>query len=134
MKGLCLCGAVTVTAPDNPRVSVCHCGMCRRWSGGPNMVVHCGPDVKIDGEEFVTAYRSSDWAERGFCLQCGTSLYYRIVPSNEYILSAGLFQDQVPFELKAQIFIDDKPAFYAFVNETETLTGSEVFAKFAPGA
>ena len=29
-----------------------------------------------------------------------------------------------------QIFIDEKPDFYSFANETTTLTGEEVFAQF----
>lgn len=132
MKGSCLCGAVTVTTPDNPQMGVCHCGMCRRWSGGPWMTVHCGQDVHLAGEDSITKFHSSEWAERAFCSQCGTHLYYRIVPSNDYVLPAGLFQDGVDFEFKEQIFIDAKPDFYAFANETENLTGAEVFAKYAP--
>jgi hypothetical protein len=31
-----------------------------------------------------------------------------------------------------QVFIDEKPSYYCFPNETENLTGAEVFAKYAP--
>jgi hypothetical protein len=88
--------------------------------------------VRIAGSEHVTAFRSSDWAERAFCARCGTHLYYRLVPANEYIMAAGLFQDGVPFQLSEQIFVDEKPASYAFANDTSQLTGAEVFAKYAP--
>ena len=30
-----------------------------------------------------------------------------------------------------QIFIEEKPSFYAFANETKNMTGEEVFALFA---
>ncbi len=62
---------------------------------------------------------------------CGTHLFYHLLPTDEYILSAGLFQDQ-GFELTGQIFIDEKPDFYALKNDTPTLTGQQVFEQFAP--
>lgn len=93
--------------------------------------VHCGTDVVFAGAEPVR-YTSSQWAQRGFCGQCGTHLFYFLRPSGEYILSAGLFQDH-EFVLGAQIFIDEKPAFYAFANQTTELTGEQVFAQFNAG-
>jgi hypothetical protein len=131
MKGHCLCGAVSITARDNPEMSACHCSMCRRWGGGPFLVVHCGTDVQISGADKITAFRSSDWAERGFCSVCGTHLFYKLVPTGEYIVSSGLFQEG-QFRFHEQIFIDEKPASYDFANATAMLTGAEVFAKFAP--
>lgn len=133
MKGRCLCGSISISAPDNPTMNACHCGMCRRWGGGPYMSVHCGPDVEISGADRITAFRSSDWAERAFCSLCGTHLYYRLVPANEYALSAGLFQEGQAFEFTEQIFIDRKPDSYDFANATSNLTEAEVFARYAPG-
>src|SRR5690554_1899348 len=132
MKAKCLCGAVEVTAPVQNEVGLCHCSICRRWSGGPMFAVHCGPDVTFSGETLVK-FQSSDWAERGFCATCGTHLFYHLLPNNEYILPAGLFQDQ-PFTLSNEIFIDEKPAYYEFKNETEKLTGQQVFDMFAAGS
>ena len=97
MKGSCLCGAVAVSAPDQTEVAACHCGMCRRWGGGPLLAVHCGHDVHISGTEQVTVFKSSEWAERGFCSRCGTHLFYRVVQGNEYIVPVGLFGDAMPF-------------------------------------
>ena len=133
MKGSCLCGAVTITAPDAIHMHACHCGMCRRWGGGPLLSVNCGPDVQIAGEDKVTVFKSSDWAERAFCSRCGTHLYYRFVPANNYALSIGLFEDGSAFEFAQQIYIDRKPALYSFADQTEVLTEAEVIAKFAPG-
>lgn len=131
MKGKCLCGAVTITAPDLNEIAACHCGMCRRWGGGPFMTLHAGPGVTIDGKEHVKAYRSSDWAERAFCAECGTHLYYHLLPVDDYILSAGLFEESSGFLFKRQIFIDQKPDHYAFANDTEQLTEAQVFAQFS---
>lgn len=133
MKAKCLCGSVEVTAPDHEEVGVCHCSMCRRWGGGPMFAVHCGPGVEFGGTTRPKTYRSSEWAERGFCPTCGTHLFYHLLPSDEYILSAGLFQGEEAFRLASQIFIDEKPGFYDFANQTPVMTGAEVFAQFGSG-
>lgn len=130
MKGKCLCGTIEVEASDQSDLGLCHCTMCRRWTGGPMFAVHCGSDVKFNGEA-PSRYKSSDWAERGFCPKCGTHLFYHLLPNNEYILSAGLFQDQ-DFSLTNQIFIDEKPSYYDFSNQTKNLTGQQVFEQYAP--
>jgi hypothetical protein len=133
MQGKCLCGAVQIVTPDNPAMNACHCGMCRRWGGGgPYMSVHAGSDVTITGTEKVRAFRSSEWAERAFCAECGTHLYYRLLPTNDHELSIGLFQDGPQFVFTEQIFIDHKPPTYEFANRTAMLTEAQVFAKFAP--
>ena len=133
MKGACLCGSVEVSTSDQNEVIACHCSMCRQWGGGPLLVVHCGKEVEFNGKVKPTAYRSSDWAERGFCPNCGTHLFYHLLPSDEYILSAGLFHDTGKFKLTKQIFIDEKPAYYEFANQTQTMTGEQVFAQFSDG-
>jgi hypothetical protein len=130
MKGKCLCGKVEVETADKTDLGLCHCSMCRRWSGGPMFAVHCGSDVSFTGDA-PSRYQSSDWAERGFCASCGTHLFYHLLPNNDYILPAGLFQDQ-DFQLSNEIFIDEKPEYYEFSNQTTKLTGQQVFEQFAP--
>ena len=130
MKAKCLCGSIEVDAADHSEVGLCHCTMCRRWSGGPMFAVHCGAKVRFNGQK-PSRYPSSDWAERGFCPTCGTHLFYHLLASDEYILPAGLFQDQ-RFRLSSEIFIDEKPAYYALKNETHKMTGQQVFEQYAP--
>ena len=132
MKGTCLCGAVSLSAADRVSMAACHCGMCRRWGGGPLLAVHCSGEVSIEGRDEITVFKSSDWAERGFCARCGTHLFYRLVTANEYIVPVGLFQDGTRFHFDEQIFIDHKPSYYDFANATAQLTEAEVFAKYAP--
>ena len=130
LKGHCLCGAVTVEAtPKRHQVEACHCDMCRRWGGIAFTGIQCGSDVTFTGEEHITRYKSSDWAERGFCSQCGTNLFYRFVPANTYSLLAGLFDDLGDIGLAEQIFIDEKPAWYDFAQDTVKKTGAEVLAE-----
>ena len=131
-KASCLCGSVTLTANQASRdLEVCHCSTCRKWSGGPALVIECGNDVQIEGEDNVSVYNSSEWAERGFCSLCGTHLFYRLKESNQHIIPAGLFNEIGELTFDKQIFIDEKPDYYSFANETPCLTGAEVFAQFA---
>ncbi|WP_223807907.1 GFA family protein [Marinobacter sp. R17] len=130
MKGQCLCGAVSITAPRRDRVEVCHCGMCRRWGGGPLLAVHCGQDVQITGLDSVTVYTSSDWAERGFCNRCGTHLFYKFKGSGQYAMTAGFFETGTDFAMGNQIFIDSKPGYYDFANQTPMLTEAEVLERY----
>lgn len=133
-EGRCLCGSVSVTATEmSKNVGACHCDMCRRWSGGPLLATDCGSNVSFGGEEHVTVFNSSSWAERGFCGKCGTHLFYRLKESGQYIVPTGLFDgagSDLVFD--HQIFVDEKPHFYSFANETKNMTGTEVFAMYAP--
>lgn len=134
-KGHCLCGAVQINAPGiSPHVGACHCSMCRRWGGGPLMAVDCGTDVSFKGEENITVFNSSDWAERGFCHTCGSHLFYRLKESGQHIMPAGLFDDNENFVFDHQVFIDNKPPYYSFANKTEDMTEAEIFAKYTPPA
>ncbi len=131
MEGHCLCGAITVQAPDQKHLDACHCGMCRRWGGGPALGISCGTDVKLEGIEKLKVYQSSDWAERAFCGECGSHIYYKLLPTQEYFVPVGLFPDDIEFEFTEQIFIDKKPSYYDFANQTVNLTEAEIFAKFS---
>jgi len=56
MKGSCLCGAVSVIAPETTQASACHCTTCRRWGGGPAMGLHVGAGVQVENPEAVINY------------------------------------------------------------------------------
>ena len=131
--GSCLCGAVTVSARSmNTAAGACHCNMCRKWAGGPFMAVDCGTETSWTGTDSLSVYTSSDWAERGFCANCGTHLFYRLRESGQYIVSAGLFDREDALIFDHQVFIEEKPAYYTFANDTKNMTGPEVFALFGP--
>jgi hypothetical protein len=133
MSGGCLCGAVRfTTVRQNRDVAACHCSMCRRWTAGPFLVVDCGTTFKVEDQSNLGTYRSSDWAERGFCKSCGTPLFYRLIAKDSYFVSAEALDDRNGYVLSNEIFIDEKPAYYEFANKTHKMTSAEVFAAFAP--
>lgn len=129
-QGQCLCGVVTLKVDlPNTEVAACHCGMCRKWSGAPMLAVDCGNAVQISGESDVVRYQSSEWAERGFCAQCGTHLFYFLKPADQYHVPADLLEVE-GYKLTHQIFIEEKPEYYEFANATQNMTGAELFAHF----
>ena len=135
--GSCLCNANKISVKEmDLNVGACHCSSCRKWGGGPLLAVDCGAEVSFENEENISVYDSSDWAQRGFCKKCGSHLFYRLKQSNQYIMPVGLFESgdcgKNNFILDHQIFIDEKPTYYCFANETKNMTGAEVFAEFAP--
>ena len=130
-KGSCLCGAIHITASTSGKgVGACHCGMCRKWGGGPLMAVPCESEVSFDGEDNISIFNSSEWAERGFCKLCGSHLFYRLKESGHHFIPVGLFENQENFTFDRQVFIDQKPSFYSFANKTNDMTESEVFKRY----
>lgn len=131
-KGSCLCGVIQVTAKTmNTQVGTCHCRMCRKWGGGPLMTVDCGTEVLFEGEEHISIYDSSGWAERAFCGQCGSHLFYKLKETGQYMMPVGLFDNEEKFNFDHQVFIDKKPSYYSFANVTNNMTEAEVFAKYS---
>ena len=129
MDGRCLCGKVTFSSPDAREIGACHCGYCRRWGGGPLLAVHCGPNLQHSGVEHIAVFRSSDWAERAFCKLCGSHLYYKLLTTGEYFVPAGTFNAD-DFVMASQIYIDNKPPYYSFANDTPMLTEQQVIEQF----
>ncbi len=134
LSGSCLCGAVGVTGTANePEVAACHCDMCRGWSSGPYFEVTC-ENVSFVGEGSITTFRSSNWAERGFCSECGSNLFYHIIDSCEYQIAAGLLDNQSELRLSRQVFTDKKPPYYTLSDKTENMTAAQVFDKYGPSS
>jgi hypothetical protein len=135
--GSCLCGAVTYKASVKTGAGVCHCAMCRSWSGGPFMAAHASGDVEFTGSDNIARYSSSEWAERGFCNRCGSNLFYHLLPrpglpDGEYILSAGTIKEQQHFEFDNEVYYEHAPGWYAFANEDQRtrLTEAEIMAMY----
>lgn len=131
MAGRCLCGQAAFTAaPVRMEMDACHCSMCRRWAGGVGLIVDVSA-LRFEDESRVGVYASSPWGERLFCRTCGASLAWRLAGGGYMNVAAAAFDEAERFAFTGEIFIDDKPAAYAFANETHKLTGAQVAAKVA---
>ena len=130
MRGQCLCGAVefAVDVPERT-YSVCHCGMCRRWSGGPLMSVHCPePHTEWLNDEGLSWYQGTPWAQGGFCSRCGSSLFWRLAqePEGMLIVSVDALEDATGFALDRHIYSDAKPDRYDFADDRPRVTEAEL--------
>lgn len=133
--GGCLCGAIryTVKKPQT-HIDVCHCSMCRKFSGGIGLGMEAPMDgVLWEGEDNIGLYQSSEWAERGFCKTCGSSLFYRMPPSEFHkkgmlSLCAGTLDDLNGLPLETEIYIENKPDSYAFAGDLKQMTEHDVIA------
>ncbi len=135
LPGKCMCGAVTFTAAPTPAglgAGACHCGMCRKWSGGMYLSVDCGSSVVFEDGAPVGSYKGSEWGERLFCKECGSSLLWQTQDGQNQHVSIQAFEDPSQFEIGIQVFIDKKPENYALANDTKTMTEAEVFAHYMP--
>jgi hypothetical protein len=130
LTGQCLCGAVTVTATvTKPIVRACHCEMCRRHTSSMFMSLPA-TDIVVDGP--AKSFQSSDWAERGFCEICGSTLWYATTDDGVRNLSAGLFENAGGAPLKLEFFADAAPDGYALAGDHRKMTTKETEALFAP--
>ncbi|HSS65619.1 MAG TPA: GFA family protein [Gammaproteobacteria bacterium] len=75
-EGGCLCGAVRYRSTAPPlRGVICHCSMCRKHSGAPILAfVHFPKNAFRWLKGQPVKYRSSRFAQRGFCSVCGSTL------------------------------------------------------------
>lgn len=131
LTGHCLCGAARLTARVlNDHADACHCGMCRRWAGGAYVGAEVA-DLAFEPDAPLIVYRSSDWAERISCARCGGGLAWRMVDGSLANVPLAVFEPQLDLPLTVEIFIDEKPAGYAFAGDTHKMTGADVVAAFA---
>ena len=137
--GQCLCGAVKFTAElDSSEVGACHCKMCQRWSGSAFVGFNTQPDaVVFEGDEHIGTYKSSDWAERSFCRECGTSLFYRLTAPGDHhgirYIAVGLLDDTTGLKLTREMFYDKKGHAFEYAGDTKKQTEAEIFAMFGGG-
>ena len=130
-SGHCLCGSIRFSASNVERHhDACHCGMCRRWCSGPMFATTVG-EVSFSGEENLERYKSSEWAERGFCKRCGSHLFYFLVPANKYFIAVGAFDEPSIFTLSRETFIDYKPIGYDFAGDHQRWTEAQTIAQFS---
>jgi len=82
------------------------------------------------GDE-LAVYRSSAFAERGFCRRCGAHIFHRPQDGPELAVSAGLFQS-ADLHIVTEIFFDAKPPFYRFVANSEKRSSASMAQEWLP--
>jgi hypothetical protein len=115
LRGRCLCGAVsfTIAAPFRP-IMVCHCRQCARWTGHAVYATAVAPErfTLLSGQAELAWFRASDTAGRGFCRQCGSSLFWKPDSGTHISILAGVVDPPTGLSVATQIFTEDKSDYY----------------------
>jgi len=128
VEGSCLCGAVKFTGTPSPKgTGVCHCKMCRVQSSGPFFAVRMVGGVALTESRGLKWYDASDIGERGFCEECGSTLFWRSksCAPGQWAVSAGTLPDDAIASIFEHIWSDDKPQYYDFADNAPRRTASD---------
>lgn len=112
--GGCDCGAVRFHF-DTPiqDFSACHCSQCRRLGGVFWAGFHVPTSALVfDNQDGLTWYESSSWAKRGFCNQCGASLFYKLNDGSDTNVAPGSIDGDVGRKISHHICVADKGDYY----------------------
>ena len=112
--GSCLCGSVRFEVRGPMReVLICHCKQCRRQHG------HAAAYTNAPAEKFrfleqrgLAWHRSSEEAERGFCRECGSSLFWRRIGARSLSVTAGSLDEPTGLACGAHLFTAYKGDYY----------------------
>ena len=113
-SGGCLCGAVRfeVTAPLRD-VMLCHCAMCRRTHG--HVAAYSAvpkPHLRMVESRGLKWYASSDIARRGFCSECGGSVFWESFSAAHISIAAGMLDAPTGLTTNLQIYVSSAGDYY----------------------
>jgi len=119
LSGGCLCGAVRFELRGRvTSVTYCHCAMCRKWHG------HLGAYAAVDRADFVLIedralrwHASSETVRRGFCGECGSSLFFDQDSLPKMAFCAGSLDAPTGLHSKAHIFVASKGDYYNLTDD-----------------
>lgn len=112
IKGSCLCGQIqfeTDAPAQGP--SMCHCGQCRKQSGGIWASAYVPEaDIVITGP--VNWFHASAQAKRGFCARCGSFLFWKAHDEGTISFALGAVEKPTGLKIEKHIFTASKGDFY----------------------
>ena len=95
---------------------MCHCGQCRRQSGGIWASASVSPDgIEVSGP--VNWYRSSDTAQRGSCANCGSFLFWKADDEDQISFALGALDSPTGLKIVKHIFVADKGDYYDIADD-----------------
>ncbi|GAA0479655.1 GFA family protein [Parasphingorhabdus litoris] len=113
LKGGCNCGAVSFEIEmDLKDVYICHCSICRKWTGNNGVAVSIVPNEKFRwsaGQEQIACWEKpdADW-QSWFCRNCGSALPGRNDERNMFI-PVGLLDARVDnLKVAHHIWVESK--------------------------
>ncbi len=126
--GACLCGGVRFEVHGPLRdVILCHCGQCRRTHGHVAAYTSAARgDVVFNEEATLKWYASSERARRGFCSECGASLFWEPAGEGRLAIAAGSLDAPTGLRTVRHVFVDDAGDYYEIADGLPRDGGSHV--------
>ena len=112
--GSCLCGAVRYEVTGALRdVVECHCAMCRKTHGhiGAYTATPKGSLRLVEARD-LKWYKSSENARRGFCSECGGTLFFEPANKNYIAIAAGTLDPPTGLKTVEQIHVNSAGDYY----------------------
>jgi len=118
IKGSCLCKSISFEIINECRYSIlCHCTMCQKSNAEfSNYTKVQKNNLKFLSKKGLKWFLSSKKFKRGFCNNCGSSLFFQSRQFNhEIAVSTGSLNSTVP--VKGHIYYKDKKSNLSFSNK-----------------
>jgi hypothetical protein len=111
-RGGCLCGAVRYEVRGPLRdVLVCHCSECRRWSGHLFAATAARREDVVLLQEgslrWIASPESETHARRGFCVECGSSLFWDAADRETISIAAGSLDQPTGLQIAGHTYADE---------------------------
>ncbi len=112
--GGCLCGAVRYEVRGPLRGVVnCHCTMCQKLHGAFGAHSKARKvNITITNEDGLAWFQTSQVARRGFCRECGSSLFWEPFDFDATGIIAGSLDGPTGLKTIGHIFVGEKSDFY----------------------
>ncbi|PCJ20029.1 MAG: aldehyde-activating protein [Candidatus Cloacimonadota bacterium] len=113
-KGSCICKAITFEVNTYlEKIDACHCISCRKHSGHYFVSTDIPrSSLKINGEDKITWFLSSEKVRRGFCSICGSSLFWDPIQLDWTAVAMGAFDNLSEAKLKIHVHVSEKGSYY----------------------
>jgi len=126
VTGRCECGAVRFTVAGPMREVVnCHCGQCRRFHGHIGAYTNTAlADLNFAEQRGLRWYQSSSAARRGFCGECGSSLFWHRIDGETISVAAGCLDAPTGLRTVRHIFTAHRGDYYEIADGLEQIANS----------
>ena len=133
MQGACACGAVAFRCTKPSRSVIhCHCGQCRRASGGAftTWVSFDREGFELHGEASLASYALTSNVARHFCRTCGTHVHTSDQRYPQIVgVPAGVVMSAAGIEPKAHYFVGHQAAWHVIGDDLPRHGGESGFEK-----
>ena len=114
LKAKCLCGNISFKTSGYHRdVQNCHCVQCLKTHGHHAAYSKVEEkDLKFLSKKSLKWFKSSKRAKRGFCSNCGASIFFKVMGTDSVCIAAGIFNNPTKLKTSIEIFTKGKSDYY----------------------